>query len=205
MYSKFMYRWQWSDKRGMLVIPLFVTKCSIFLNSSTSSNRCLNCEKHCKTLWVLASKKLKHQDVDKTAPENHVNYRFLSPSEEADQFHSQQWCNLWNKADRLKKLEKAIEVCGMSVDDELHSDLKSMIEDSSANIKMYHLIFWKQQQAASKLSCANVGNLCQYHRHLSGKAWDSLIIWMYQDAISKNTTRLHTLYKCSYRLFYSCW
>ena len=112
-------------------------KCSIFLTSSNCKRRCLNCEKHRKTLQALASKQLKHQHVDKTAPESHVNYRFLSPSEKTDRLkrlHSQQRCDLL-KADRLKKkLAKAIEVCGMTVDDGMHSDLKSMMEDSSATI-----------------------------------------------------------------------
>ena len=75
----------------------------------------------------------------------------------------------------------------MTVDDGMHSDLKSMMEDSSATIgKIYpensfEYLFWKQQQTASKLSSAKlirwhplIIKWCLYLRHLSGKAYETV-------------------------------
>ena len=132
----------------------------------------------------------KEQSVDKTAPNSHINYRFLRTPKKADRFkrtHTKLRCSkLKNK--RLKsKLIRAIEENGIDMVPEMHKDLQSMmINTEHEAMKMYpedsfQYVFWKQQQEASRLKNKQsmrwhplIIKWCLYLRHVSGRAYETM-------------------------------
>ena len=62
------------------------TDCAVLLSPALAATRCSHCESHRHTLRSLASQmeKNEHRETtDKTAPDSHVNYRYLRTPEKA--------------------------------------------------------------------------------------------------------------------------
>ena len=125
---------------------------------------------------------------EKTAPNSHVNYRYLTSPEKADRLHHMH--DLLRKTrqqvQRLSlKIEKIIHEKGVELDDSTHNDLLHMMKESSSRIDVtysddsFQKIFWKQQMKAATLGNPRsvrwhplMIKWCLYLRHLSGKAYE---------------------------------
>ena len=166
------------------------TQVVILLSSDTTQTRCTCCESHRHTLRSLACRVEKEKSVDKTAPNSHVNYRFLRTPEKADRLkrtHSKLRC-FKLKNERLKsKLIRAIEEDGIDMAPEMHKDLQNMmIGTEHEAMKMYpedsfQHVFWKQQQEATRLKNKQsmrwhplIIKWCLYLRHVSGRAYETM-------------------------------
>lgn len=57
------------------------TSCAVLLLPSSKCVRCLNCESHRHTLHSQVYRMENSEIVDRTAPDSHVNYRFLRTPE----------------------------------------------------------------------------------------------------------------------------
>ena len=159
--------------------------CPILL--PTAATRCWHCSDYRHTLRSLSSK---HSTADKTAPDSHVNYRFLSSAEKLDRLkrmHSQIRSSrvLTN---RLKaKLELAVEKEGITVDNDTHDDLCAIMDSVESDALSSHAedsfqhLFWKQQQQASQYKNSRSMRWhplfikwCLYLRHVSGRAYETV-------------------------------
>ena len=161
---------------------LFHVDCEILIKPS--SNRCIACTNHRKSL--LAMKSRKQKDTDRTNPSSHTTYACLHTPEKDERL-----CRLQQdkkrvklQIDRLKqKIEDASHQGGMIVDDELHEDLKSVVMESTEQVHKtcpedsFKRLFWDQQQKASSLKNSKSMRWHRvfikwsiYLRHLSGSA-----------------------------------
>ena len=100
------------------------------------------------------------QAADKTAPDSHVNYRFLSTPEKTDRLqrmHSELRANHLMK-ERLKaKLERVVAEEGITVDRETHADICAIMTSAESQVMeqypedSFQYLFWKQQKEAARL------------------------------------------------------
>ena len=153
-----------------------------------SSNRCIACTNHRKSL--LAMKSRKQKDTDRTNPSSHTTYACLHTPEKDERLRrlQQDKKRVKLQIDRLKqKIEDASHQDGMIIDDELHEDLKSAVMESTEQVHKtcpedsFKRLFWDQQQKASSLKNSKSMRWhpvfikwCIYLRHLSGSAYDFL-------------------------------
>ena len=112
--------------------------CAVLLPATSKTIRCTNCEAHRHTLRSLSCRVETPSAVEKTAPDSHVNYRFLSTPEKTvrlKRIHSElRYMQL--KKERLKtKLEKVVEEEGIVVDSEMHADLRNIMTTNETEIK----------------------------------------------------------------------
>ena len=164
--------------------------CAVLLPATSKTIRCTNCEGHRHTLRSLSCRVETPSAVEKTAPDSHVNYRFLSTPEKTvrlKRIHSELRC-MHLKKERLKtKLEKVVEEEGVVVDSEMHADLCNIMTTNETEMKKtypeesFQHIFWKQQQQAAilKNACSMrwhplIIKWCLYLRHISGRAYETI-------------------------------
>lgn len=165
------------------------TDCAVLLPPASKTTRCSHCESHRHTLRSLVYQ-TGRQAADKTAPDSHVNYRFLSTPEKTDRLqrmHSELRANHLKK-ERLKaKLERVVEEEGITVDSETHTDICAIMTSAESQVMdkypedSFQYLFWKQQQEAARLknSCSMRWHplfikWCLYLRHVSGRAYETL-------------------------------
>ncbi len=136
-----------------------------------------------------------HTSTSKTAPDSHVNYRYLSTPEKVDRLnrlHSLQRQTQLRLHRMKAKNEQVAEEKGIEVDEATHNDLSDIMKEPSTTVKdafpvgSFQKLFWEQQQKASSLKdsrsmkwhplmikwCLQSG--CLYLRHLSGRAYEML-------------------------------
>ena len=129
-------------------------------------------------------------NVDRTAPDSHVNYRFLCTPEKdvrLQRMHSELRCTKLQKKRLKQKLEEAIEKDGVVIDPATHDDLQTIVADNEAELatkypdNSFQYIFWKQQEEAARMKNASsmrwhplMIKWCLYLRHVSGRAYETL-------------------------------
>ena len=168
--------------------------CAILLRQSAAMTRCSSCESHRHTLRSLACRMDKLEcslsAVNKSAPDSHVNYRFLRTPEKTDRLkrmHSELRCTQVKKERLKSKLAKAIEEEGVVVDADTDADLHEVMTNNDAQIvktypeHSFQQVFWKQQRKAAKLKDSRsmrwhplIIKWCLYLRHVSGRAYETL-------------------------------
>ena len=172
----------YDDKRK----TIFSKNCSIF----TSTNRCEACCDHRKTLRGMLHREKSSKDSDRCDPNSHTNYRFLNTAEKHERMKRlhDQCRSLKQEVGRLQeKLDNALEQRGVSVDEDIHEDLKSIVEEKSPFVAetypehSFARIFWDSQRKA--LSLSNPKSMrwdplmirwCLYLRHFSRGAYEVL-------------------------------
>ena len=186
--------------------------CEFFVSQKSKSlgvvKRCARCNEHRRTMnRMLLRIESSH---DRCHPQSHTNYRFLSTPEKnkrLQQLHQQSRINQ-QRAQRLKVcLERATELRGTVVDEDLHSDLKQIMEESSPFIAKsypqdsFARNFWESQQRASSLKDARsmrwdplMIRWCLYFRHLSSSAYEMLRESRVIRLPSQRTLRDYTYY-----------
>ena len=162
--------------------------CELLINKSLT--RCPKCSTHRKLLHALLSRQQKGFSTDKTAPDSHVNYRFLTTPEKVDRLQRLHSAHRKTKLqlDRVKaKLAQAIEEKGVVTDDATHEDLHTIMKENTVDVtksfpeNSFERLFWEQQQKALQLKNAKsmrwhplMIKWCLYLRHLSGKGYETL-------------------------------
>ena len=132
----------------------------------------------------------KQKDDDKTSPSSHTAYVTLHTPEKISRLHrlQQERKSALMCINRLKqKIAGIIDKDDITVDDELHEDLKAITAEHTKEIEAsnphdsFKRLFWEQQQKAA--SFKNPKSMrwhplfikwCIYLRHLSGSAYDML-------------------------------
>ena len=108
------------------------TSCQHFVLASVG-NRYNDCKVYCKTLFSLLSRFQRGQTslIDQTDPTSHVNYRFLSTPEKEGclrRLHQLHCCD--QQISRLHAaLDRAIGQRGVLVDEDLHQDLRQIVQE----------------------------------------------------------------------------
>ena len=129
---------------------------AVLLRQSAAMTRCSSCKSHRHTLRSLACRIDKLEcslsAVDRSAPDSHVNYRFLRTPEKIDRLkriHSELRCT---QLEKECDLAKAIEAEGIVVDTDTDADLHEIMTNNDAQIvktypeDSFQQVFWKQQR-----------------------------------------------------------
>ena len=145
--------------------------------------RCLVCVQHRKSLSVLATWHM----PDRTAPNSHVNYRYLTDVEKDDRLkrmHTQQRVSK-QQVKRLKdKLASIIEEKGIIVDSEISQDLDTIMAENTPEVAQafpensFERLFWEQQQKA--LSCKDSKQM-RWHPLMINDALDGRYLYFISD------------------------
>ena len=133
--------------------------------------------------------RLKTQSLEsRTAPNSHVNYHYLTPSEKNERLSR---LHQTTKVAKLciaileKKLEDATNIAGENVDQQTHDDLLTIMEESEECQQLpsdsFKRIFWNQQLKAARLKSKSAMRWhplmikwCIYLRHLSSGCYEAL-------------------------------
>ena len=102
-------------------------KCEVLIDSSLT--RCPKCEAHRKGLHSLLSRIENGSNTDRSAPNSHVNYRFLSTPEKIDRLqrlHSLQRHTKLQLVQLERKLGQVIEEKRVVADDNIHHDFRRL-------------------------------------------------------------------------------
>lgn len=150
----------------------------------SGSQRCSACSKHRKSMRAILSRKKTSKNTS-TEPSSHVNYRFLSDHEKMERLKSlhREGKTLKQRVKRItKRLEEILETHGSTLDEELHSDMKSIMAANAQSIADKHppdtfaRVFWEQQMKASSQCDARqmrwhpaMIKWCIYLRHRSAQ------------------------------------
>ena len=139
--------------------------------------------------WCLSRQKCASSGtIDRTAPDSHVNCRYLTTPEKCDRLkrlHQLQRSTRL-RTDRVKrKLTHIIEKNSVSLDDGTHNDIKEIMVDSTPHIanwfpkNSFKHLFWEQQRKALQVKDSKsikwhplMIKWCLYLRHHSGKAYE---------------------------------
>jgi hypothetical protein len=156
-----------------------------------STMRCQHCKGYQKTLCALLSRhQSKAHSSDGTEPSSHTNYHYLA-NEEKDkrlhQLHHQHRLDQ-RRIDCMRGLlDQAIEERGIVVDEELHHDYHTIMQEKALSMSKelppgsFAQIFWETQLQAATVKDARsmrwdpiMIRWCLYLRHLSGGAYDMI-------------------------------
>ena len=165
-------------------------KCDLLIESTRV--RCSQCMIYRKALHAYLSrqKSASSGTMDRTAPNSHVNCRYLTTTEKCDRLkrlHQLQRSTRL-RTDRVKrKLTHILEENSVVLDDDTHNDITEVMIDSTPHIakcfpkNSFQRLFWEQQQKAMQVKDSRsikwhplMIKWCLYLRHLSGKAYETL-------------------------------
>ena len=123
--------------------------------------RCDNCKKYRAVLRAMHSRQsTSTPSSERTAVSSHVNYRYLTTPEKTARMTnlkaevSQQKKKIESLQQKVKKLTEAE---GMEVDDQMHDDLYSIMDEMSGQVEerfsehSFERVFWNQQLEARKV------------------------------------------------------
>lgn len=178
-------------------------QCEIIIGSRRAS-RCGVCCKYRATLRSLLSH-VQHSKGARTEENSHVNYRFINKEEKIIRMKriKRKYRNTEKKFNYMRaKLKAVIAKQGVTVDDEMHWDIKSIMKDGIGNCKtMFQKIFWDQQFTAANLSDSRqmkwhplMIKWALYLRHQSNKCYETLREAKCIHLPSQRTLRDYTYY-----------
>ena len=156
-----------------------------------SQTRCSQCTKFRKKLQTYLSRQGSTASMtDSTAPDSHVNFRYLSSPEKVQRLqrlHRLQRSTQLQLEKLKKKLASVIEKGSVEVDEVTHKDLKEIAVETTPCIteafeeNSFQRLFWDQQVKALHAKTSKsmrwhpmMVKWCLYLRHLSGKAYEIL-------------------------------
>ena len=187
---------------------IFHVQCEILIRNDGRVKRCSSCSHHRKSLMAMATRKQK--DDDKTNPSSHTAYVTLRTPEKISRLHrlQQERKSALMCINRLKqKIADIIDRDGITVDNELHEDLKVITAEHTKEIEAsnphdgFKRLFWEQQQKAASFKNSKSMRWhplfikwCIYLRHLSGSAYDMLRKSNCVKLPSQKTLRDYTYY-----------
>ena len=162
-------------------------QCEILIKVNGQVRRCEYCKKHRKSLCAMVCR---NQKDERTDPSSHTPYIYLSTPEKDERLsrlHKEKRKASLQIAQLKEKLSSATIQDGITLDDELHNDVRNI---ASASVKQiystysedsFQRMFWDQQVKASQYSNAKSMKWhplfikwCLYLRSLSGKSYDLL-------------------------------
>ena len=115
---------------------IFHVQCEILIRNDGRVKRCSSCSHHRKSLMAMATRKQK--DDDKTNPSSHTAYVTLRTPEKISRLHrlQQERKSALMCINRLKqKIADIIDRDGITVDNELHEDLKVITAEHTKEIE----------------------------------------------------------------------
>lgn len=155
-----------------------------------SGRRCSKCEKHRKSLLVMAHRHASDIPSAATDPQSHTNYRYLSSPQLAERCEKLHNCLIASqkRVSLLRnKIEKLCDDHAVLVNPELDDDLQQIMKKNFSQISSqypgnsFERIFWEQHAHASACKHAKgrrwhpaMIKWCLYLRHLSGRAYETL-------------------------------
>ena len=117
---------------------MYHADCELLIASSITPARCGSCKKQRRSLSAISSRSLTD---DKTNPSSHTPYSCLTPKEKDERLHRLQSERRISKL-QISRLEKKISELtaniGVKLDDEMHDDMKKMIEEVTDKVHKSH-------------------------------------------------------------------
>ena len=166
--------------------------CHLIVGSEQTREMCNQCSEYRHTLLVLS----RRQEVKapssslRTQVASHTNYRFLSTPEKIErlkQLHHQNRISTKRQARLEVKLKEAIHQQGVMLDDDMTTDLCSVMKEEQQHVEKefpegsFQRIFWDQQRQATSVRDMRgmrwhplMIKFCLYIRHQSSKAYETL-------------------------------
>ena len=152
--------------------------------------RCEMCENYRKTLFAIFSKEKTKDSTTNVyeTPASRCNYRYLSPNQKDDLLRTMKTSNKEAHV-KISKLEEELRKLsldhGISVNDDLKSDLSCIIEQQHNHILStyekgsFQRVFWEQQMKFARFSNGIrwhplMIKWCLYLRHQSSSAYELL-------------------------------
>ena len=118
--------------------------CEVLLSVEGARRRCPACDTYRKALHSMVSQRVRvEHSVDRTAPDSHVNYRWLSDTEKDARMKNLHTLQRQTKMslDRLTaKTRNSIENKGTVLDEESHGDMAAIMKEHSAAINARSVI-----------------------------------------------------------------
>ena len=152
--------------------------------------RCSSCRKYRDVLRSMLHKSMQCSDTDRSDPSSRTNLRYLSTPQKIACFHRLRLnykCSQVQLERLRSKLAEHVEQRGTSVDEGLHQDLITIVDQSSPQVAdkyqpgTFQRVFWDQQQQAMKVKSSRAMRWdplmirwCIYLRHLSRRAYELL-------------------------------
>jgi len=157
----------------------------------TEHERCQPCKDHRKSLHAMLCRQDKLQPTEnRTAPDSHVNYCCLTPSETKERMsrlHQEVRSTKEELATLTARLEKFSDNCGENIDVQTHHDLITIMETRVEEIHQrfpsntFQRLFWDQQLKAARLKSPSAMRWnplmikwCIYLCHLSSGGYEAL-------------------------------
>ena len=115
------------------------------------------CTNNRKGLHALLSRQDRVIGMDRTAPDSHVNYRFLPSPEKINRLqriHTLQRSTKLQVVRLQNRLAQVIEVNGILAHEDTHRDLQEIMKESTSHVtnafldNSFEKLFWEQQQKA---------------------------------------------------------
>ena len=178
------------DTTSLGVSTIRHVECDMLVESTQA--RCSQCTNYRKQLHAYLSRQENAASamIDRTAPDSHVNYRYLTTQEKHDRLQRLHQLQRSTKlqVERLKrKLTQTIEENSVVLDDSTHRDLQEIKIENTPRVagsfpeNSFERLFWEQQQKALEVNDARsmkwhplMIKWCLYLRYLSGKAYETL-------------------------------
>ena len=152
--------------------------------------RCTACTQYRKSLRAICSHQSQEKADNRTAPDSHTNYRYLSTPEKGrrlSRLHSSARSAKKNISRILARLAEITEQSGVVVDRDTHDDMVLVMQEHTTEIHQNHppesfaRLFWDQQQRASSVASSSAMKWhplmikwCIYLRHLSSSSYEAL-------------------------------
>ena len=166
---------------------LFNIKCEVLIEPTTQIAKCQTCKKYRKSLAAMTSRC--HKD-NCSYPSSHTTYLNLHTPEKNERLRRLHQDNKKAKLYMMhlkRKISEAAREGGITLDEELHNDMKALVDSSTKQVHSLHpegtfeCIFWDQQKKASSVKNAKSMRWhpvfikwCLYLRHLSEKSYELL-------------------------------
>ena len=153
---------------------------------SKSDTRCSACSQYRGSLRAICSRHSNRKE-DRTAPDSHTNYRYLSTPEKGrrlSRLHTSAR-NERKKSLRIKaQLTEVTEKSGVVVDPDMHNDIVSVMKEHTPEKHppdSFPRLFWDQQQQSSSVASSSAMKWhplmikwCIYLRNLSSSSYEAL-------------------------------
>ena len=159
------------------------------MSADVSRDQCVKCMKYRDTLRKIGHREKQRKPDQVASPSSHTNYRYLQDDEKDQRLQNLHtlYRNTKSKLERLRvKIAQATSDSGVQLDEQMHTDMMTMVESSSSEVAMYpegsfQQIFWEEQKKA--VQCKDPRQVrwhpliikwCLYLRHRSSGAYETL-------------------------------
>ena len=116
------------------------SSCEVLMSADVSRDQCVKCVKYRDTLCKIAHREKQRKPDEVASPSSHTNYRYLQDGEKDQRLQNLHtlYRNTKSKLEPLRvKIAQATSDSGVQLDEQMHTDMMTMVESSSSEVGMY--------------------------------------------------------------------